>query len=67
MVEHPDNTFVGALRKARTEIGFMLIRVGAEIAMKNTDSYKLYLKHNGKLELVGELTKSDRRSINERD
>lgn len=57
--EYPENTFIGSLRKARTQFGLMFIRLGAEIVMSNSESYKLYLKHNGKMKLVGELSKED--------
>lgn len=55
--QYPEDTFIGSLRKARTVFGMALIRIGAEIVMKNSSKYNLYVKHNGKIELLGELEK----------
>lgn len=55
--DYPENTLIGSLMKARIAFGMMLMRAGAEIVMKNSNSYKIYIKHNEKLETIGELIK----------
>lgn len=46
-----------AYEKLREAWGMLFIRIGAEILMKHKDSYKLYMKYNGKMELLCELQK----------
>lgn len=46
-----------AYEKLRESWGMLFIRLGAVILLKHKDSYKLYMKHNGKMELLGELDK----------
>lgn len=56
--EYPENTFIGALHKAREAFGMALIRIGADIVMKNNDTVKLYIKYGGEMEIIGTVEKT---------